>query len=246
MASVVPSSKPATKREPPSQEQISRWADDLDDADPQAIIRFAVDTFGAPNIAVATQFGVEGCTLLHRVAVVAQDAWFFTIDTGVLFEETYRLADELEKRLGITINRVRPAQTIGEQAVTYGPNLWESDPDLCCTLRKVQPMQEALYGFAAWMTAVRREQSSTRKQTRVVDWDPKFELVKIAPLAGQSAEAIARYVAENEVPTNPLRLIGYPSLGCFPCTRPVKPGEDARAGRWAKFEKTECGLHTKK
>jgi phosphoadenosine phosphosulfate reductase len=235
----------APRAAPPAKEEIEAWATELEGAGPDRIIRFAIQTFGAKQIAVATQFGVDGCSLLHRVGVQAKDAWFFTIDTGVLFEETYRLADKLEAELGIRINRVRPAQTIGEQAVTYGPNLWENDPDLCCTLRKVQPMQEALSGFSAWMTAVRREQSSTRKQTRIVEWDDKFKLVKFAPLAGETGASIQAYVDEHKVPTNPLRLIGYPSLGCFPCTRPVKPGEDPRAGRWSKFEKTECGLHTK-
>src|SRR5690606_38037435 len=167
-------------------------------------------------------------------------------DTGLLFGETYALADELEQALGITIARVRPGDSPALQAVKHGPNLWERDPDLCCTLRKVQPMLEALHGKRAWMTAVRREQSPTRKGIPVVEWDDKFDLPKFAPLAAESAEAIARYMAQHQVPENPLRQHGYLSIGCLPCTRPVREGEDPRAGRWWRNEKTECGLHTKK
>jgi phosphoadenosine phosphosulfate reductase len=222
---------------------VAAWNRELEGQDPDAIIRFAADRFGS-NLAVATQFGVEGCTLLHRVARIEPRAWFFTIDTGLLFHETYALADELEQLLGIRIARVKPPDSPAVQAVKHGPNLWERDPDLCCTLRKVQPMLEALEGKGAWMTAVRREQSSTRKDVKVVDWDAKFSLPKFSPLATQSAEAIARYVDTHKIPTNPLREHGYLSLGCLPCTRPVKPGEDPRAGRWWRNEKIECGLHT--
>jgi phosphoadenosine phosphosulfate reductase len=218
------------------------WAKDLEGKDPDTIIRFATERFG-DALAVATQFGVEGCTLLHRVARFHKTAWFFTVDTGLLFHETYALADELEKKLGITIARVRPPDSPAVQAVKHGPNLWERDPDLCCTLRKVQPMLDALTGKGAWMTAVRREQSSTRREVNVVEWDAKFGLPKFSPLATQTADEIARYVDEHQIPTNPLREYGYLSLGCLPCTRPTKSGEDPRAGRWWRNEKTECGIH---
>jgi phosphoadenosine phosphosulfate reductase len=221
------------------------WQRELDGKDPDTIIRFAVERFGA-SLAVATQFGVEGCTLLHRVARVAPQAWFFTIDTGLLFQETYALADELEQKLGIKIARVRPDDSVAVQAVKHGPNLWERDPDLCCTLRKVQPMLEALANKSAWMTAVRREQSTTRKDVMAVEWDAKFGLPKFSPLVAESSEAIEQYVQQHGVPTNPLRQLGYASLGCFTCTRAVKPGEDPRAGRWWRNDKTECGIHVRK
>lgn len=227
----------------PPREQITAWASELEGATPDAIIRFAVEQFGPAQIAVATQFGAEGCTLLHRVAQIAPAVRFFTIDTGLLFHETYALADRLEARLGIHIERVAPRQSVAEQAVTHGPNLWERDPDLCCTLRKVQPMLEALHGMGAWMTGLRREQSPSRAHTPVVQWDERFGLVKFAPLATQRSAEVEAYIRRHHVPTNPLRQLGYPSLGCFTCTRPVKPGEDPRAGRWWRSAKTECGLH---
>ncbi len=225
-----------------SPNEIAAWSRELEGKDPDTIIRFAAERFGA-SLAVATQFGVEGCTLLHRVARILPSAWFFTIDTGLLFAETYALADELERKLGIRIARVRPAASPAMQAIEHGPNLWEHDPDLCCTLRKVQPMLEALEGRGAWMTAVRREQTPTRKRIPVVEWDEKFGLAKFSPLAGETSEQVERYVAEHGVPTNPLRAHGYLSLGCLPCTRPVHPGEDGRAGRWWRSDKVECGIH---
>ncbi len=238
MAAVAPQLRP-------TRVEVDAWAKELSGKDPDAVIRFAVERFGK-SLAVATQFGVEGCTLLHRVAQVSREPWFFTIDTGLLFQETYDLADKLEKQLGISIARVRPDESPALQAVRHGPNLWERDPDLCCTLRKVQPMLEALHGRGAWMTAVRREQSSTRQKLAVVEWDEKFGLPKFAPLLEESSEAVQRYVEAHAVPVNPLREYGYLSLGCLPCTRPVRPGEDARAGRWWKNDKVECGIHTPK
>jgi phosphoadenosine phosphosulfate reductase len=238
MAAVAPDLRP-------TRADVEKWAKELEGQSPDAVIRFAVERFGS-SLAVATQFGVEGCTLLHRVAKVSPEPWFFTIDTGLLFHETYDLADKLEKTLGIKIARVKPEESPAVQAVKHGPNLWERDPDLCCTLRKVQPMLEALSGRGAWMTAVRREQSPTRQRIAEVEWDEKFGLPKFAPLVAETGDAVAQYVEQHQVPTNPLRQYGYFSLGCLPCTRPTKPGEDARAGRWWRNEKTECGIHTPK
>lgn len=229
---------------PPSREELQRWSSALEGKNPDEIIRFAWEHF-APELAVATQFGVDGCTLLHRVSRIAPMAHFFTIDTELLFAETYALADELEKKLGIRIARIRPAESVGAQAAQHGPNLWETDPDLCCTLRKVQPMTEYLSSKRAWITAIRREQSSTRREAPIVDWDQKFGLVKIAPLVDQTQEQIDTYVVQHGVPTNPLRKLGYASLGCMTCTRPLKEGESGRDGRWWRTQKTECGLHTK-
>lgn len=231
-------------RRVPTAAEIARWNEELQDADPDTILRFAAERFGA-RLAVATQFGVEGCTLLHRVARLAPQAYVFTIDTELLFRETYELANKLEQRLGITIHREKPDYSVGVQAAKYGPNLWEKDPDLCCTVRKVMPMQRTLERFDAWVTSVRREQTQNRADTPVVAWDAKFNLVKIAPLAAVTAAEIQRYVEEHDIPVNPLRLYGYQSIGCMPCTRPVAPGEDPRAGRWWKGSKTECGLHTR-
>ena len=218
------------------------WARELEGKDPQDIIRFAVAHFPGP-LAVATQFGLEGCTLLHRVVRVTRNVRFFTIDTGLLFAETYQLAARLEKYLGIAIERIRPGESVAEQAVSQGPNLWEKNPDLCCELRKVAPMRSALAGMGGWMTGVRREQTASRSDTPVVQWDAQFGLLKVAPLAAETAEQVERYACNNHIPTNPLRAVGYQSVGCMTCTRPVKDGENPRAGRWWRSPKTECGLH---
>ncbi len=226
----------------PTPAEIKAWAAELEGKDPDVVIRFAWQHF-RNNLAVATQFGADGCTLLHRVSRIAPAARFFTIDTGLLFHETYALASALEAKLGITIERVQPERSVAEQAVTYGPNLWERDPDLCCTLRKVAPMKRALSGMGAWMTAVRREQSPTRRELPAVQWDEKFGLVKFCPLVAETETSVEAYALEHEVPLNPLRKLGYLSLGCLTCTRPVKEGEDQRAGRWWRTDKVECGIH---
>ena len=228
-----------------TKQHVAEWARELEGQDPDAIIRFAVERFGN-KLAVATQFGMDGCSLVHRVSRIAKSTYIFTIDTGLLFHETYELADRLERELQVRIARVKPKSSVAEQAVAHGPNLWERDPDLCCTLRKVHPMLTALEGRSAWVTAIRKSQSHTRADTEVVQWDEKFAMVKFCPLVHQSEADIEAYVKEQQVPTNPLRTLGYASIGCMTCTRPTKPGEDPRAGRWWRTEKTECGLHTKK
>ncbi len=138
---------------------------------------------------------------------------------------------------------VRPSQTVAEQDETYGPRLYERDPDLCCKLRKVRPLQASLSPYWAWAAGIRRDEASTRAEVPVVDWDPKREMVKINPLACWTQDQVDDYIAENNVLVNPLTYDGYPSIGCAPCTRRVAPGDDPRAGRWAGMDKTECGLH---
>jgi phosphoadenosine phosphosulfate reductase len=167
----------------------------------------------------------------------------FTLDTDFLFPETYALIDEIEARYGITVERCRAALTPEEQARVHGEALWSFDPDLCCAIRKVQPLTEKLRTLDAWITGVRRDQAPTRAGTKKFEWDGKFALWKVNPLADWSSERVWSYIRENAVPYNPLHDQNYPSLGCTWCTRPVRPGEDPRAGRWSGFAKTECGLH---
>ena len=138
---------------------------------------------------------------------------------------------------------VTPAQTVAEQDAEHGPRLYERDPDRCCDLRKVRPLAEALSGYAAWASGVRREESAERKDTKLVDWDEKREMLKINPLAAWTQDDVDAYIEAHQVPVNPLAELGYASIGCAPCTRPVAPGEDPRAGRWAGRGKTECGIH---
>jgi thioredoxin-dependent adenylylsulfate APS reductase len=197
------------------------------------------------QVAFATGFGAEGCVVLDLVARERLAIDVFTLDTGLLFPETYALWRRLEERYDISIRAVRPAQTLWQQVLAHGEALWERQPDRCCALRKVEPLRQALAGHAAWVSAIRREQTPDRAAARVVEWDDRFGLVKLNPLASWSHADVWSYVEERRVPVSPLHARGYASIGCEPCTSPVRPGEDPRAGRWRGREKTECGLHAR-
>lgn len=196
-----------------------------------------------PEVVVACSFGVEDCLLVDMLSRHAPDVGVFYLDTQLLFPETYATRDRLIARYGIRPIRVLPRQDPEEQAASHGPALWSRQPDLCCQLRKVQPLETFLATQRAWITGIRREQSPTRANAPYVSWDSRFGLAKGNPLAAWPEQAVWRYVHEHDVPYNPLHDQGFPSIGCWPCTRQVRPGEDARAGRWAGFAKTECGLH---
>ena len=174
----------------------------------------------------------------------AHDAIFF-VDTGFLFAETYELRRRLERRYDVEITAVVPELTLERQEDVFGPRLWRFDPDLCCAMRKVDPLAEHLRGREAWVTAIRRDQTPARGAARVVEWDERFELVKINPLVAWTRERVWDYIFERQVPYNPMHDRGFPSIGCTHCTRAVRPGEHERAGRWEGHEKTECGLHSK-
>ncbi len=216
----------------------------LEGKPPEEILRWAAQRFPG-RLTFATGFGVEGCILIDLVGRHQLAVDLFTLDTGLLFPETYALWKTLEARYGITIRGVRPAQSVPEQAAAHGDALWTREPDRCCELRKVIPLRAALSGFDAWITAIRREQTPDRADARVVERDKKFGLVKVNPLVGWTRKNVWDYVHRHEVPYNPLHDAGYESIGCQPCTTPVQPGEDPRAGRWRGRAKTECGLHAK-
>ncbi|HEV2698163.1 MAG TPA: phosphoadenylyl-sulfate reductase, partial [Terriglobales bacterium] len=168
----------------------------------------------------------------------------FTGDTDFLFPETYDLMDRVEAKYGIKIERLYADLTPEEQERQHGPGLWARDPDQCCSIRKVSPLRRKLAALDAWVTAIRRSQTRERAAVRKVDWDPRFGLLKICPLADWTREMVWNYVFQHDVPYNPLHDRNYPSIGCTHCTRAVELGEDARAGRWSGLGKTECGLHT--
>lgn len=197
----------------------------------------------APRITFATGFGAEGCVVIDLIARHQLPIDLFTLDTGVLFPETYALWRQLEARYGVTIRAVRPAQSIDEQAASHGPALWTRAPDRCCELRKLGPLRAELARYDAWITAIRRDQTADRANAKIVEADRKFGLIKINPLAAWTHKDVWRHIVTHEVPYNPLHDQGYPSIGCAPCTSPVGDGEDPRAGRWRGTGKTECGLH---
>lgn len=215
---------------------------DLEDAAPQTVLQWAIEEFGT-DAALATGFGTEGCVLVDMVARIDPSTRIFYLDTDLLFPETYELRDRLASRYGVRFERRASARSLEQQALRHGEKLWERDPDLCCRLRKVEPLKEMLAGLRAWITAIRRDQSPARAHAKVVEHDAKFGLIKINPLAGWTKQQVWKYIREHDVPYNRLYDQGYSSIGCTPCTTPVQINEDQRAGRWRGFQKTECGLH---
>lgn len=210
---------------------------------PGDVLRWAAETYG-DKLAVVTSFQPTGIVTLHMLSEIAPATPVLTLDTGLLFPETYALIDELEARLHLNLIRVRPAQTVSEQAAVYGDNLWEREPDQCCNLRKAIPLSLALEGYEAWITGLRRDQSSGRRATPIVSWDSKYGKVKLSPFATWTEEMIWTYINAHELPYNALHDRNYPSVGCYPCTQPVAPDAlDKRAGRWSNHAKTECGIH---
>lgn len=225
-------------------EALEAASRNLENAEPQEIVQWALDNF-FPDITLACSFGgVSGMVLLDMALKINPDTPVFYIDTNFLFPETYALRDKAAQRYSFQPIGFKTDLTPEKQAETYGEALWSRDPDLCCELRKVKPNAQALSGRRAWIAGLRRDQGDTRKDVAIVDWDSKFNLVKINPLANWTEDQLWNYIRENNILYNPLHDQGYPSIGCTHCTRAVQPGEDPRAGRWSDFEeKVECGIH---
>ena len=223
-------------------EELIEVDDELKRESAEAVLRWALQKFGQ-DIALATGFGAEGCVLIRMLAEIDTNARIFYLDTDLLFRETYELIKKLEARYGVRFEQRKSRLSLATQAAGYGERLWEREPDVCCQLRKVDPLREMLSGLRAWITAIRREQTPTRASARVVERDRKFELIKINPLVAWSRRDLWRYIKEHDVPYNPLYDLGYRSIGCQPCTTLVQIGEEERAGRWRGSAKTECGLH---
>jgi phosphoadenosine phosphosulfate reductase len=211
---------------------------------PQEILRWAVETF-APRLTMATAFGPEGCAIIHMLAEIGQPVRVFNLDTGYQFAETLALRDRIAERYGIEVELIQPDTTVPEYEAAHGGPLYVSNPDQCCFDRKIIPLRRAVVGYDAWISSIRADQSSARAKAKVVGWDAKFNLVKVNPLLGWTHRDVWAFVVANHVPYNPLHDQGYPSIGCWPCTKAVAAGEtDERAGRWVGQAKTECGLHS--
>src|ERR687896_627212 len=223
--------------------ELSRANERLEGSAPQEILRWAVDVYGK-DLTLSVSFGnPEGMVLLDMLSRITDEAQVFTLDTGFLFEETVRFREEAMKKYPLPLKVLTPGLTVEEQVARYGPALYSCAPDLCCEVRKIEPQRLFLRDYGAWVTGIRRDQTAQRAGTPVLSWEERFGVVKIAPLVNWSAGEVEEYVRERGVPLNPLLGGGYKSIGCEPCTRPVAPGEDARAGRWPGMDKTECGLH---
>jgi phosphoadenosine phosphosulfate reductase len=213
----------------------------LADATADEVVRWAADEFGR-RLAVTSSMADAVVVDLVSRALPGVDVLF--LDTGYHFVETIGTRDAVAATYDVTVRTLRPRQTVAEQDATQGRDLFARDPDLCCALRKVEPLQRALGDYDAWVTGLRRDESPARAGTPVVAYDEKRGAVKVNPIAAWTQDDVDAYVAEHDVLTNPLLMDGFASVGCFPCTRRVQAGEDARAGRWAGTAKTECGIHT--
>jgi phosphoadenosine phosphosulfate reductase len=220
---------------------INEAAERFENAPVEELLAFAVDTF--PNIVLACSFGAEDVALVHMLQKVRPGTDIFYLDTDFHFKETYETRDALAAKYNVNFVQVKPKLTPEEQAAQHGEELWKSDPNKCCNIRKVDPLTDILGKYDAWITGIRRDQAPTRANAKKVEYDVKFGLVKFNPIASWTSEDVWQYIRDNDVPYNPLHDQNYPSIGCEHCTRQVAPGEDPRAGRWAGSEKTECGLH---
>lgn len=208
------------------------------------ILDWAYESYG-DSMVYACSFGAEGIVLIDLISKVKKDAKIVFLDTEIHFQETYELIDKVkEKYPELLIQLKKPKLTLDEQADEYGSALWKRQPDQCCFIRKIKPLEEALSGVPAWLSGLRREQSDTRKNTNFVNKDERFKSIKVCPLIYWSWEDVWEYIRVNNLPYNELHDQGFPSIGCIPCTSSVTDSEDPRAGRWAGLNKTECGLHT--
>lgn len=209
-------------------------------ADAETVLAWAALEFGH-RLTVACS--MADAVLPHLVSQHLPGVDVLFLDTGYHFPETIQTRDRVADELDVRVVDVRPELTVAQQDQRHGARLHDRDPGACCRMRKVEPLTRALSGYDAWVTGVRREEGPTRADTPLVTWDEGFGLVKINPLAAWTFDEVLDYSQRHLLPANPLLAQGYPSIGCLPCTRPVAPGEDPRAGRWASFTKTECGLH---
>lgn len=211
----------------------------LADAPADEVLRWAVGN----GLRLAVAGSMQDTVLVHLASVVVPDVDVIFLDTGYHFAETLHTRDRVAASYRVHLRTVSPRQTVAEQDADYGVALHERDPDLCCALRKTQPLDEVLDEYDAWATGLRRSESESRRNTQVVSFDDRRDKIKLAPLAAWSDDQVSAYVEDHDLISNPLLAQGYPSIGCAPCTRRVVAGADGRAGRWAGSDKTECGIH---
>ena len=229
-----------------SSADLAHISQELESATPQEILRWALHQYGE-KLTMATAFGAEGCCLLAMLAQLRDETGImpdlFNLETGYQFPQTLALRERLQKRYGLHVRLVSASETVKEMEARFGGPIYGSDPNQCCHIRKVVPLAGAIEGFEAWISSIRRDQTPERAAQPIIGPDARYPLIKINPLANWRHQDVWDYVRENDVPVNPLHAQGFPSIGCWPCTRAVKDGDDERAGRWAGTEKRECGLH---
>jgi phosphoadenosine phosphosulfate reductase len=206
----------------------------------EAVVAWAVEEFGE-RFCVTSSFA--DAVLVHVVSRVAPGVDVVFLDTGLHFAETLRVREIVQRTIPVTVRSVRPRLTVAEQEAEYGPRLWARNPDECCAMRKVEPLERALDRYDAWAAGLRRDESPSRANTPVVSYEQSRDKVKVAPLAAWTQADVDAYISRYNVPVNALMRQGYASVGCWPCTRRTPPGTDPRAGRWPMFDKSECGIH---
>ncbi len=233
--------KSLDKQENWSAEQLYSMAEKFEESSTVEVLDWMVAQFH-PKLYVACSFQKEASVIMDMLLKIEPEARFFTIDTDLLFPETYQIWSQLEEHYGIKVETYKGI-SLDQQADKYGDKLWEADPDKCCSIRKVEPLTRALSSVDGWISGLRRDQSPTRADTKKILWDGRFGLVKANPLADWTEKDVWKYISDNDIPYNPLHDRGYLSIGCTHCTDPVVDGENGRSGRWSESEKTECGIH---
>lgn len=236
--------EPILKTENLLPKELDRLNQRFEGSDPSEILSWGYETFGKEMV-LGTGFGSSGVFLIHQLQTYGIDIPIFYLDTNLLFDSTYELRDRIEARYNIEITKVTPKLSLKEQAERFGDELWKRNPNQCCFYRKVLPLRNYLSDKKAWVTGIRRSQSETRNQVRVVDWDEENEVIKINPVAHWTGEKIWDEIHRLNLPYNPMHDEGFPSIGCIPCTLPVNASKesDDRNGRWNGTDKTECGIH---
>ena len=223
-------------------EEVASLAEHFEPLRAEELVEFASEAFGG-RLVLTCSWQLGTSILVHMTRQVAPDTRLVEIDTGLLFPETHAARERLVDHYGLEIETLRPLQTVQEQAATYGDALWARDPDRCCGMRKVAPLEQAIRDADGWLTGIRRDQTSARSSAPKLVLDARRGVVKVQPLVDWSERDCWRYIYQNGIPYNELHDRGFPSIGCMPCTRAAGSGEDARAGRWAGTGKSECGLH---
>jgi phosphoadenosine phosphosulfate reductase len=226
-------------------EAFNSWGGSFEAKSPQEVLNAVIERYRG-KVVLACSFGAEDVVLVDMVHRVDPTVPLFYLDTEFLFPETYATRDRVIQRYSLKpaqVIQVKSLLTPQKQTEDYGDALWSREPDRCCRLRKVEPLTRVLQGYEAWITGIRRDQAPSRANAELIEWDSKFELVKVNPLARWTWTDVWTYIKVHEVPYNPLHDRNYPSIGCTHCTAPVETGDDPRAGRWKHFPKTECGLH---
>ena len=212
-----------------AEEELTEVNERLAAATPTEILQWAVERF-FPRLTMATAFGPEGCILIHMLSEIGAQVRIFNLDTGYQFPETLALRERIMDRYGIDVELVSAETSAKDYETIHGGPLYVTNSERCCYERKIVPLRRALVGYDSWLTAIRADQSAHRAKASVVGWDSKFNLVKVNPLLRWTRRDVWAFIVANKVPYNPLHDQGYPSIGCWPCTKPVGDGQDERAG----------------